>query len=891
MEISKQPIASSLPTKGSPGRYFFVSFEAKTEAKFYVELLRQVSKISTPLLALFLLVFQQFAVGSRVPEFLSETAVLADSDSLVKPVDSLTIVADTNVTDDNVLKSKIHYHATDSIRVDVEQEIVYLYGNAKVDYEDLHLKANYILINMGEKDLYAEGTTDSSGVLTGTPEFSQADQQFRSNSIHYNFESKKGKIGYVITREGEGYIHGEVVKKDPENNFFIKNGLYTTCDLDTPHFAIQANKLKVISNNKIVTGPAYLTIENIPTPFLIPFGFFPNKKGRSSGIIFPAFGESTERGFYFQHLGYYFGFSDYFNLALTSDIYTKGSYTLDLASIYKKRYRYSGTLRLSYAKSLTSEPELPDFSSVKDFHVNWTHSQDPKANPYRSFNATVNAGTSKYYRNTISSVNNFLSNTFSSSIAYSRSFPDKPMNLGISLNHTQNTITHDIRITAPDVSFNIARITPFKRKHAVGAQRWFEKIGTSYSLRATNFVQTKDSLLFEQNTLDNMQNGIQHSIPISTSFNILNHFTLSPAANYTERWYFKTTEYEWNNELNKTDTIQNKKFRAAREYQFSLGLNTRVYGMYQMKKGPVAAVRHVMTPNVSFSYRPDFSLPTYGYYKTVQYDTLGRTRTYSIFQDNVYGGPGGGKYGSLNFGLDNNLEMKVRTKSDTGATLKKIKLLESLRLGASYNLIADSMNWSALSISGRTTLFDRMSVNFGGVLNPYAFDENNRDYNKYLKDQNGHLFRLTSANISTNFSLSPTKKKTSTKFSKQEIDYINQHPEEFVDFEIPYNLTVSYTYSYFKTGNAAPVQSQSASINADLSLTPRWKIGFNSWYDFTDGRFTNASVNIYRDLHCWEMRLNWTPFGYLEGYNFQINVKSSILQDLKLLKKKEFYDR
>ncbi|MBK7851181.1 MAG: LPS-assembly protein LptD [Bacteroidetes bacterium] len=739
-------------------------------------MLRQVSKISTPLLALFLLVFQQFAVGSRVPVFLSETAVLADSDSLIKPVDSLTIVADTNVTDDNVLKSKIHYHATDSIRVDVEQEIVYLYGNAKVDYEDLHLKANYILINMGEKDLYAEGTTDSTGGLTGTPEFSQADQQFRSNSIHYNFESKKGKIGYVITREGEGYIHGEVVKKDPENNFFIKNGLYTTCDLDTPHFAIQANKLKVISNNKIVTGPAYLTIENIPTPFLIPFGFFPNKKGRSSGIIFPAFGESTERGFYFQHLGYYFGFSDYFNLALTSDLYTKGSYTLDLSSIYKKRYRYSGTLRLSYAKSLTSEPELPDFSSVQDFHVNWTHSQDPKANPYRSFNATVNAGTSKYYRNTISSVNNFLSNTFSSSIAYSRSFPDKPMNLGISLNHTQNTITHDIRITAPDVSFNIARITPFKRKHAIGAQRWFEKIGTSYSLRATNFVQTKDSLLFEQNTLDNMQNGIQHSIPISTSFNILNHFTLSPAANYTERWYFKTTEYEWNNELNKTDTIQNKKFRAAREYQFSLGLNTRVYGMYQMKKGPVAAVRHVMTPNVSFSYRPDFSLPGYGYYKTVQYDTLGRTRTYSIFQDNVYGGPGGGKYGSLNFGLDNNLEMKVRTKSDTGATLKKVKLLESLRLGASYNLIADSMNWSALSISGRTTLFDRMSVNFGGVLNHYAFDENNRDYNKYLKDQNGHLFRLTSANISTNFSLSPTKKKTSTKFSKQEIDYINQHP-------------------------------------------------------------------------------------------------------------------
>ena len=851
----------------------------------------QVSKISTLLLALFLLVFHQFAVGSRGSDFKPEITLSVDTDSLVIRTDTLAMAPDTNVADDDVLKSKIHYHATDSIRVDVENEVVYLYGNAKVDYEDLHLKANYILINMGKKDLYAEGSTDSTGKLIGAPEFSQADQQFRSNSIHYNFETKKGKIGYVITKEGEGYIHGEVVKKDPENNFFIKNGLYTTCDLDTPHFAITANKLKVISNNKIVTGPAYLTIENIPTPFLIPFGFFPNKKGRSSGIIFPAFGESTERGFYFQHLGYYFGFSDYFNLALTSDLYTKGSYTLDLASIYKKRYRYSGTLRLSYAKSLTSERELPDFSSVEDFHVNWTHAQDPKANPYRSFNATVNAGTSKYYRNTISSVNNFLSNTFSSSIAYSRSFPDKPINLGISLNHTQNTITHDIRITAPDVSFNVARISPFKRKHSIGAQRWFEKIGTSYSLRATNYVQTKDSLLFKDGTLENMQNGIQHSIPVSTSFNILSYFTLSPSANYTERWYFKTTQFEWNNELNKLDTITVKKFQTARDYQFSLGLNTRIYGMYQMKHGPVAAVRHVMTPTVSFGYRPDFSKPGYGYYKTIQYDTLGRTQTYSIFQNSVYGGPGGGKFGSLNFGLDNNIEMKVRTKSDTGATMKKIKLLESLRFGASYNLIADSMNWSSLSISGRTTLFDRMSINFGGVLDPYAFDENNRDYNKYLKDQNGHLFRLTAASISTNFSITPRKNKTSAKFSKQEIDYINQHPEEYVDFEIPYNLTVSYTYSYSKLGNAPTVQSQSASFNADLSLTPRWKIGFNSWYDFTGGRFTNAGVNIYRDLHCWEMRLNWTPFGYLEGYNFQINVKSSILQDLKLLKKKEFYDR
>lgn len=851
----------------------------------------QVSKISPPLFALFLLVFQQFAVGSRVQEKQSVEGFRADSDSVVTRTDSLTITADTNATSGEELKSKIKYHARDSIRVDIEHEVVYLYGAATVDYEELHLKANYILINMGQKDLYAEGTTDSSGIVTGSPEFSQGDQQFRSSTIRYNFDSQKGKIGYVITKEGDGYIHGEVVKKDPANNFFIRNGHYTTCDQDTPHFAITSNKLKVISNNKIVTGPAYLTIEGVPTPLVIPFGFFPNKKGRSSGIIFPAFGESAQRGFYFQHLGYYFGFSDYFNLALTGDIYTKGSYTTDLSTIYKKRYRYSGSLRMSYANTIQSERDLPDYSSAKDFHVSWTHSQDPKANPYRTFNANVNAGTSRYFQNTISSVNNFLSNSFSSSIAYSRVFPDKPINLGVAINHSQNILTHDIRVTAPDVSFNISRISPFKRKHPVGGQRWYEKIGTSYSMRATNYVSTKDSLLFKPGTLDELQNGIQHSIPVSTSFNLFSYFILSPGANYTERWYFKTTNYAWNDELKKIDTIDVRKFQAARDYQFSVGLSTRIFGMYTMKRGPVKAVRHVMTPSVALAYRPDFGASRYGYYKQVQYDTLGHLRTYSIFQNSVFGGPSAGKYGNLNFSLDNNLEMKVRSRSDTGATVKKIKLLESLRFSAGYNLIADSMKWSALSVSGRTTLFDKIGINFSGLLNPYAYDENNISYNRYLIDQNNHLFRLTKANITASFSLSPRKNKTSTKYSRQEIDYINKHPEEYVDFEIPYNVSVSYSYNYSKSGDAKSIMTQSASINGDLSLTPRWKIGFNSWYDIKDGRFTNLGVNIYRDLHCWEMRMNWIPFGYQESWNFQINVKAAILQDLKLLKKKEFYDR
>lgn len=853
-------------------------------------MLSQVSKISALLSVVFMLVFQQFAVGSRLLEIIPDSVPASLSNSL-QHSDTLRIDADTLVASDNSLKSKIKYHAKDSILADLQNETVHLYGEATVDYEDLHLEANYIKINMGQKELFAEGTLDSLGKLTGSPKYSQGAQEFRSNALRYNFETKKGRISYVITQEGDGYIHGEVVKKDPENNFYIKNGQYTTCNLDTPHYSIASNKLKVISNNKIVTGPAYLTIEQVPTPLFIPFGFFPNKKGRASGLIFPAFGESAERGFYFQHLGYYFGFNDNFNLALTTDLYTKGSYTVDAATVYKKRYRYSGNLRLSYAYSINSERELPDFSNQKDFHVYWTHSQDPKANPNRSFNANVSAGSSKYYQNTISSVNNFLSNTFQSSVAYARTFPDKPFNLGVSVNHSQNIITKDIRITAPDVSFNVSRISPFKRKKSASIQRWYEKIGTSYSLRATNYIQTKDTLLFKDESLKEFKNGIQHTIPLSTSFKVLKYFTMSPSASYTERWYFKTTQYDWDSESQKIDTFTVNKFTAARDYQFSTGLSTRIYGMYQMKKGPVSAVRHVMTPSASFNYRPDFSQAHYGYYKTIQADTSGRTLNYSIFQNTVYGGPSGGKFGALSFGLDNNLEMKVRTKSDTGATEKKIKLLESFRLGANYNLIADSMKWSPVSISARTTLFNRIGINFGGTLNPYAVDEFNRDFDKYLVDQTGKLFRLTNANVSMSFSLAKQKQKTSTKYTRQELDYIYRHPEEYVDFDVPYNLSVSYTYSFSRQGNLSSVTNQSASINGDLSLTPQWKVGFNSWYDLVDGRFTNFGVNIFRDLHCWEMRLNWIPFGFQESYNFQINVKSPILQDLKLIKRKDFYDR
>ncbi len=542
---------------------------------------------------------------------------------------------------------------------------------------------------------------------------------------------------------------------------------------------------------------------------------------------------------------------------------------------------------MSYAYSVQSEKELPDFNARKDFQITWNHNQDPKANPYSIFNASVHAGSSAYYQNTIASTNNFLANTFQSSLTWSKLFPDQPFNLSVAVNHSQNNLTRDVRITAPDVSFNVARIFPFH-----GKQRWYEKIGFTYNLRGTNYIQQKDSLLFRRESLDDMQNGLQHQIPISTAFNVLKFINVSPTFNYTERWYFRTTEYAYNAEKGGLDTLTVNGFKAAREYSTGINALTRVYGMFQFAKGPVAAFRHVLTPSVGFSYRPDFSQPNFGYFKTVQYDTSGNTLTYSIFQSSVYGGPSGGKFGSVNFGLDNNFEMKVRTYSDTGMALKKIKLLESLRLGTNYNLIADSMNWSPLSISGRTTILDRAQITFNGSLNPYAYDENNRYYNRFLKDVNGKLFQLTNANAAVNFSLLAKRKdKSSNKLSRDELNYINSHPEEYIDFEVPYNLYVGYNYGYSKFGNAASNTSQALSLSGDFSMTPRWKVGFNSWYDIEAGRFTNFNLNINRDLHCWEFRFNWVPFGYQESYFFQINVKSSVLQDLKMMKQRTLFDR
>ncbi len=813
----------------------------------------------------------------------SDSLLLTGTDSLTLP-DSLQLATD--------FKSKVEYHAEDSIIYDFDLGKVFLYGRAWMVYEDIRLDANYIDIDFNTKVLFSSGLPDSTGQIAGTPIFKQGTEEFNADSIRYNFNTKRGKISEISTKDGDSYIHGTTVKKEPDNTTYIRNGYYTTCDAPHPHFYLKSNKIKVIPNNKVVTGPADLYIMDVPTPLAIPFGFFPNRKGRSSGILFPQYGESQQLGFFLRNGGYYLGLNDHFDLALTGDIYSKGSWRANAFSNYAWKYRFNGNVSVNYSNTKNSRPEFPDYSFEEAFFIRWNHSQDGKARPGMSFTANVNAGSSTFYQYNLSNATNFLTNTFTSSIAWAKSWTGKPYNLSASLSHSQNTQTRDINLSLPAVTFNVARQTPFKRKLATGDQRWYEKIGVGLTSSLLNSIATKDTLLFREGSLDQFRYGIQHTVPINTSLNVAKYFTVSPGISYTERWYLKTIEKTWDPDSGVIDVDTVNGFKAARDFSLSVNMNTRIYGMLQFRKGKISAIRHVITPTIGFSWRPDFSERGYGYYKQVQADSAGLLQQqYSIFEGGIYGGPGAGKSTLMNFSLDNNFEMKIRQKTDSTETLKKVKLLESLALNGSYNFAADSLRLSNINVSGRVTILERVSLNMFGTFDPYVVTQEGVRINTFEWDANGKPARFTNGNLSVNFNITKRKKEyKSDKATETELSEINRDPERYLDYNVPFNLTVGYNF-FYQNNIALPDQlTQTLNFSGDLSLTPAWKVTFNSGYDFEQKDLSYTSLGINRDLHCWEMSLNWVPLGFQQNFFFQINVKSSVLQDLKLTRKNDRFD-
>ena len=768
--------------------------------------------------------------------------------------------------------------AKDSINIDLKNKKIFLYGNAKILYKDIKIEAGFIEIDWNTNLITAKPKLDTLGKKIQIPFFKEGEESFNAEEIKYNLKSKKGIIKQIKAKEGEGFILGDKVKKTENDILYLKNGDFTTCDHDKPHFSIRSKKIKVIPGEKIITGPAYLRLFNFPTPLALPFGYFPNNQKKSTGLIFPSYGESANLGFFLKEGGYYFTLSDKADLSIKGDIYSKGSWGLKSLFRYKQRYKYSGNFDLSYGNIINSEKGFPDYSVKKDFFVRWNHKQDAKANPTLQFSANINAGSSTYHRNNTFNSNEYLSNTFQSSVNLSKRWEGKPFSLSANLRHNQNTQTKIINLSLPDISFNMNRIFPFKNLGKKGKESWFHKIGVSYSSNLRNDVSIADSLLFSKESIKSFRNGIRHSIPISTSFKVLKYFTFSPRINYTERWYTNQISKSFNSLDSTIITDTLNKFTRAGEYNITAGLNTKIYGLVQFKKGKVKAIRHVITPNLSFSYKPDFSNSQYGYYKNVQSST-GNTEEYSIMQNGIFGSPSKGKQGNIILNISNILEAKLNSKKDTISSTKKIKIFENLNVGSSYNIFADSLNLNDINLNARTRFLDVIDFTLSSRYDPYVVNENfTNNVNKFELFENGRLARFTNANTTVGLTIS------NNTFKKK------KEEEKEKNNKISWSFNANYSLNYNKGYRSSEFSDtiQTLNFSGDLKISDKWKLNFQSGYDFDTKELTYSSINIYRDLHCWEMILNLIPLGYHRSYTFTIRVKAAILQDLKLERKRDW---
>ena len=801
---------------------------------------------------------------------------------LIEKTHAFSVISDTvqnEKTKSNfTFEDEIIKDAKDSIKIDLDNKKIFLYGKAKIKYQNITIESGFIEIDWNTSTITARPITDSLGKNIQTPFFKEGNESFNAQEIKYNLKTKKGIIKKIKTKEGEGFILGEKVKKTNEDIFYLNKGDFTTCNHEKPHFSIRAKKIKVIPGDKIITGPAYLRLFNFPTPLALPFGYFPNNQKKSSGLIFPSYGESANLGFFLKDGGYYFTLSEKADLSLKGDIYSKGSWGVKSLFRYKERYKYSGNLDFSYGNIINSEKGFPDFSVKKDFFVRWNHKQDAKANPSLQFSANVNAGSSTYHRNNTFNSNEYLNNTFQSSVNLSKRWEGTPYSLSANLRHNQNTQTKIVNLSLPDISFNVNRVFPFKNLGKKVKDSWFHKIGISYSSNIRNDISIVDSLLFSDKSLRSFRNGIRHSIPISTSIKVLKYFTFSPRINYTERWYTNQINKNWDSSDSTliTDTVN--KFTRAGEYNISAGLNTKIYGLVQFKKGKIKAIRHVITPNLSFSYKPDFSENRYGYYRNVELEN-GNIQEYSIMQNGIFGSPSKGKQGNIILNISNIIEAKLNSKKDTAQKIKKIKIFENLNVGSSYNIFNDSLNFNDINLNARTRLLDVIDFTFSSRYDPYITNKNfNNNLNKYELFENGRLARFTNANATVGLTIS------NNTFSKK------KESEEEKKSKINWSFNANYSINYNKGYRSSEYSDTNQTLNfsGDLKITDKWKFNFQSGYDFDTKELTYSSVNIYRDLHCWEMILNLIPIGYHRSYTFTIRVKAAILQDLKLERKKDW---
>lgn len=875
------------------------------------------------------------AVGS-----LNDSIAVRQPDSLLKIAADSTLRADTATVDTtarkkSMLEAPVTYQASDSI-VLTGTNMAYLYGESNVKYQNIELQAERIEMSMDSSIVYATFALDSVGAEYGYPLFVEGEQQIEAKSMRYNFRSRKAYANEVLTQQGEGFLTAGVTKKMPDDAMNLINGRYTTCDEhDHPHFYIKMTKAKVRPGKDIVTGPAYLVIEDVPLfPIGLPFGFFPFSSTYSSGIIMPTYGDEMARGFNLRNGGYYFAISDYIDLALTGEIYTKGSWGLAARSSYRKRYKYSGSVDASYLVTKTGDKGLPDYSVSKDFRIAWTHSQDMKANPYRTFSASVNFSTSSYSRNQLNMLYtpNATDNNKGSSISISQRFPNNPINISATMNINQRSQDSSLSVTLPDMSISMSSIYPLKRKHIVGKERWYEKISISYSGYFRNTIHTKENEFLRKNLIKDWKHGMQHAIPISATYNF-GFLNISPSVNYTERWLTDKVYHKYDtarNALMPVDTVYG--FYRVYNYNAAISASTTLYGFFKpwaIFGDKVKMIRHRMEPSVSFSMSPDFGSRKYGYYEDYSYvNRQGETVTgvYSPFKDAMFGPPGRGKQGSINFAVENNVEMKIRSDADSTGE-RKISLIEKLGFNISYNLAADSFKWSDLNVGLNLRLSKSYSLILNGIFDVYTYGYDAKTQRAYPIDktrwQAGKGFprlRSTSTSFSYTFNNDTFKKWFGGRGSRKDEDSSSNNTENedpdgkpdetgqtkggrlrkakktnageydedgYYNATVPWNLSFHYNMG-LGYGNFNPEKMEynyrlthNLSFSGSIQPTKNWRISMNGSFDVEHGKFHSFTCSISRDLHCFQMSANVIPIGPYKSYSFSIAVNSSLLKDLK----------
>ena len=862
------------------------------------------------------------SLASTIASSAAEVPAVAASDSI--PSDSVAQKRDD-------LEAPVVYQSKDSM-VWYKNGNAYLYGEGQVNYQKIELKANEITIDLETSTVHAQGSTDSTGVTTGRPVFADGNTPYESETMSYNFKSRKGLINNVTTQQGEGYMTSNTVKKGASDEFYIRNGRYTTCeDHEHPHFYLSLTRAKMRPNQDIVFGPAYLVVADVPLPLALPFGFFPFTKDYSSGFIMPSYGDELERGFYLRDGGYYFAISDLVDLKLTGEIFTKGSWGTSAISNYRKRYKYSGNVNLSYIVTKTGEKNMPDYSVSKNFKVVWSHRQDAKANPKQNFSASINYATTNYERNNLSSMYNpnLTSQSIrTSSMSYSRNFPDLKLNLSSSFNISQNVRDSTLSLTLPSLNWSVSRVYPFKRRKARGEEKWYEKISFTYTGSLSNSITAKENEIFQQNFFKDWRNGIKHSIPISATFTAFKYINITPSFNYTERWYSYKVNRAWDEERMREVCDTTYGFNRVYNYNFSISANTKLYGFYKPLIGKkVQMIRHVFTPSVSYTLTPDFGHSRYGYYKSYTYtDSQGEVRTvdYSPYAGAIYGVPGRGRSGSISLNVSNNVEMKVNSKRDSTG-VRKISLIDELGGSISYNMAAKTKPWSNLSTRLRLKLTKNYTFSLNSVWATYAyeFNENGRvivgdrtewSYGRFGRFQgmsqnfsytfnNGtwkqwqekfdKLFKRNKgeedagdSDVPDNVQSAPNKKGNDSPSSENKGD-VKLDKDGYMAFNIPWSFSISYgvtmrenTQAKIKEKNMRyPYKlTQNMNFSGNIKLSNKWNINFSSGWDFMDHELTTTTMNISRDLHCFNMSCGIVLKPY-RSYNFSIRANSAMLAD------------